>query len=58
MQDNSEDDQPPIKKETINSANSVILCDSIESAIELSYVELDSDKIAYLTQMHIEICLN
>ncbi len=34
------------KKETITSINSVILCDSIESVIELTYEDLNSEKIA------------
>lgn len=46
-----EDDQLRIKqiKETITSVNSVILCDSIESAINLSYDDLNKDKIAEAT---------
>lgn len=44
-----EDDGQPIIKETITSVNSVILCDSIESAINLTYDDLNTDKIAEAT---------
>jgi len=45
-------------KEKITSINSVILCDSIESAIDLTYKDLNSENIAEATQRHLEICLD
>ncbi len=45
-------------KEKITGINSVILCDSIESVIELSYEDLNSESIARASKAHLEICLD
>lgn len=49
--------QPEIN-ETITSPNSLILCDSVESVIELSYLDLNTEVIANATLRHLEICMD
>ncbi len=56
--DDDENEEAAEMKEKITSVNSVILCDSIESAIEISYKDLNSERIAEATQRHLEVCLD
>ncbi len=56
MKENKDDDTE--MKEKITSVNSVILCDSIESTIEISYSDLNTEEIAEATQRHLDLCLD